>query len=50
MIARSYKLNNQINQLKTLEDEPSVLKLQALRKQLLADFKILQTELESSHE
>ncbi|MCR5189707.1 MAG: response regulator [Treponema sp.] len=50
MIARSYKLNNQINQLKSLEDEPSPHKIETLRKQLSADFKILQTELESSHD
>lgn len=50
MIARSYKLNSQINQLKNFEGDPSPLKLQTLRKQLSADFKILQTELESSHE
>ncbi len=50
MIARSYKLNNQINLLKPLETDPSPLKIAAIRKQLAADFKILQTELESSHE
>ncbi|MCR4733824.1 MAG: response regulator [Treponema sp.] len=50
MIARTYKLNNQIDLLSNLENDFSPVKLENMRKQLSTDFKILRTELESSHE